>query len=192
MSILEIFLLAAALSMDAFAVAVASGCAVRSATLRQYVRVGGAFGLFQCLMPLAGWLLGSTVHRYIEAWDHWVAFGLLAWVGGNMVVQGVRGLRRGAESDACPRVDPTAGRNLWLLAVATSIDAFAVGLSLALTNTGILFPAVVIGVVCAAISAGGIHIGATLSRLRVVNRFAELLGGLALWGSGLNILRQSL
>ena len=61
MSILEIFLLAAALSMDAFAVAVASGCAVRSATLRQYVRVGGAFGLFQCLMPLAGWLLGSTV-----------------------------------------------------------------------------------------------------------------------------------
>ena len=140
MTILEIFLLAVALSMDAFAVAVASGCAVRTISLRQYLRVGGAFGLFQCLMPLGGWLLGSTVHRYIEAWDHWVAFGLLAWVGGNMLLQGIRGLRRGSESDACPRVDPTAGRNLWLLAVATSIDAFAVGLSLALTNTGIVFP----------------------------------------------------
>lgn len=192
MSVPEIFLLAVALSMDAFAVAVASGCAVRSVTLRHYARVSGAFGLFQCLMPLAGWLLGSTVHQYIKAWDHWVAFGLLAWVGGNMLVQGVRGLRRGAGSDACPRVDPTAGQNLWLLAVATSIDAFAVGLSLALTDTGIIVPALVIGIVCVVLSAGGVHIGATLSQLRVINRFAELLGGLALWGIGLNILRQSL
>ena len=192
MSVAEIFLLAIALSMDAFAVAVASGCAARAAALRQYARVGGAFGLFQCLMPLAGWLLGRTVHRYVEAWDHWVAFGLLAWVGGAMLLQGIRGLRRGGESDVCPRVDPTAGRNLWLLAVATSIDAFAVGLSLAFTNTGIVVPALIIGLVCAAISAGGLHLGATLSRLRVINRFAELLGGLALWGIGLNILRQSL
>lgn len=192
MTILEIFLLAVALSMDAFAVAVASGCSVRTVSLRQYLRVGGAFGLFQCLMPLGGWILGSTVHRYIEAWDHWLAFGLLAWVGGNMLLQGIRGLRRGSESDACPRVDPTAGRNLWLLAVATSVDAFAVGLSLALTNTGIVFPALVIGIVCAAISAGGVHLGATLSRLRIINRFSEILGGLALLGIGLNILRQSL
>ena len=184
--------MAVALSMDAFAVAVASGCSVRTVSLRQYLRVGGAFGLFQCLMPLGGWILGSTVHRYIEAWDHWLAFGLLAWVGGNMLLQGIRGLRRGSESDACPRVDPTAGRNLWLLAVATSIDAFAVGLSLALTNTGIVFPALVIGIVCAAISAGGVHLGATLSRLRIINRFSEILGGLALLGIGLNILRQSL
>lgn len=192
MSILEILLLAVALSMDAFAVAVASGCASRTRSLRHYARVGGAFGLFQCLMPLAGWLLGGAVHGYIEAWDHWIAFGLLAWVGGNMAAQGVRGLRQGAESDACPRVDPTAGRNLWILAVATSIDAFAVGLSLALTSTGIVLPALIIGVVCAAISAGGVHLGSTLSRLRVVNRFSELLGGLALLGIGVNILRQSL
>ena len=76
--------------------------------------------------------------------------------------------------------------------MATSIDAFAVGLSLALTSTGIVVPALVIGIVCAAISAAGVHLGATLSQLRVVNRFSELLGGLALWGIGLNILRQSL
>lgn len=192
MSVVEILLLAVALSMDAFAVAVASGCASRAVAPRQYARVGGAFGLFQCLMPLAGWLLGRSVHRYVEAWDHWVAFGLLAWVGGAMLLQGVRGLRRGGESDACPRVDPTAGRNLWLLAVATSIDAFAVGLSLAFTDTGIAVPALIIGVVCAALSAAGLHLGATLSRLRMINRFSELLGGLALWGIGLNILRQSL
>ena len=83
-------------------------------------------------------------------------------------------------------------KELFLMAVATSIDAFAVGLSLALTNTGIVFPALVIGIVCAAISAGGVHLGATLSRLRIINRFSEILGGLALLGIGLNILRQSL
>lgn len=192
MSVLEILVLAVALSMDAFAVAVASGCAGGCLSWRHYLRVGGAFGLFQCLMPLAGWMLGSTVHKYIEAWDHWVAFALLAWVGGNMLVQGIRGLRQGTESDACPRVDPAAGRNLWLLAVATSIDAFAVGLSLALTNTGIVVPALVIGIVCAAISAAGVHIGASLSRLRVINRFSELLGGVALLCIGCNILRQGL
>ena len=85
MSLLAVLLLAVALSLDAFAVAVASGCALRPIRWEHYCRVGGAFGFFQFFMPVLGWLLGQSVHSYIEAWDHWIAFVLLAWVGGNML-----------------------------------------------------------------------------------------------------------
>ena len=130
MSFFTVFLLAVALSMDAFAVALASGCAIREIRLRQYVRVSAAFGFFQFFMPVLGWFLGQSVHHFIEAWDHWLAFVLLAWIGGNMLRSGIGGLRK-AEPVACPRSDPTAGWNLLLLAVATSIDALAVGVSFA-------------------------------------------------------------
>ena len=81
MSFFTVFLLAVALSMDAFAVALASGCAIREVRLRQYVRVSAAFGFFQFFMPVLGWFLGQSVHHFIEAWDHWLAFVLLAWIG---------------------------------------------------------------------------------------------------------------
>ncbi|MBR2609919.1 manganese efflux pump MntP family protein, partial [Desulfovibrio sp.] len=133
MSFFTVFLLAVALSMDAFAVALASGCAIREVRLRQYVRVSVAFGFFQFFMPVLGWFLGQLVHHFIEAWDHWLAFVLLAWIGGNMLLSGIGGLRQG-EPVSCPQSDPTAGWNLLLLAVATSIDALAVGLTFAMTN----------------------------------------------------------
>lgn len=134
MSFFTVFLLAVALSMDAFAVALASGCAIREVRLRQYVRVSAAFGFFQFFMPVLGWFLGQSVHHFIEAWDHWLAFVLLAWIGGNMLRSGIGGLRKN-EPVSCPQSDPTAGWNLLLLAVATSIDALAVGLTFAMTNT---------------------------------------------------------
>ena len=156
MSFFTVFLLAVALSMDAFAVALASGCAIREVRLRQYVRVSAAFGFFQFFMPVLGWFLGQSVHHFIEAWDHWlplagwllgsqfarhvtkmapwIAFVLLAWIGGNMLRSGIGGLRKN-EPVSCPQSDPTAGWNLLLLAVATSIDALAVGLTFAMTNT---------------------------------------------------------
>ena len=134
MSFFTVFLLAVALSMDAFAVALASGCAIREVRLRQYVRVSAAFGFFQFFMPVLGWFLGQSVHHFIEAWDHWLAFVLLAWIGGNMLRSGIGGLCKN-EPVSCPQSDPTAGWNLLLLAVATSIDALAVGLTFAMTNT---------------------------------------------------------
>ena len=178
MSFFTVFLLAVALSMDAFAVALASGCAIREVRLRQYVRVSAAFGFFQFFMPVLGWFLGQSVHHFIEAWDHWLAFVLLAWIGGNMLRSG-------------PQSDPTAGWNLLLLAVATSIDALAVGLTFAMTNTNAFLPSCLIGVVCAAISACGLFLGKKLSSLPMLNGWAEVLGGVVLLCIGLNILHES-
>lgn len=190
MSFITVFLLAVALSLDAFAVAVASGCAIREVRPRQYVRVSAAFGFFQFFMPLLGWFLGQSVHRFIEAWDHWLAFALLAWIGGNMLRSGISGLQKD-EPAACPRSDPTRGWNLLLLAVATSIDALAVGLTFAMTGTSALAPSCLIGVVCAAISACGLFLGRKLAALPMLNGWAEVLGGAALLGIGLNILHES-
>ncbi|HJA79910.1 MAG TPA: manganese efflux pump MntP family protein [Candidatus Desulfovibrio intestinavium] len=192
MSLLAVILLAVALSLDAFAVAVASGCALRPIRREHYARIGGAFGFFQFFMPVLGWLLGQSVHRYIAAWDHWVAFALLAWVGGNML--------RGAWKDfhhhggeAAPMENAAASLSwgtLLVLAVATSIDALAVGLTLAMTDTPILRPAVIIGLTCAAISAAGLHLGRVLAGMAVLQRWAGLAGGLALLAIGFRVLWQ--
>ena len=130
MTIFAVFLLAVALSMDAFAVAVVSGCALQRPRIRHYVRLSAAFGFFQFAMPVIGWWLGVSVREYMEAWDHWIAFVLLAWIGGKMALSGLRALKS-RDSCARPSVDPTAGRNLVVLGVATSIDALAIGITFA-------------------------------------------------------------
>ena len=190
MSFFTVFLLAVALSMDAFAVALASGCAIREVRLRQYVRVSAAFGFFQFFMPVLGWFLGQSVHHFIEAWDHWLAFVLLAWIGGNMLRSGIGGLRKN-EPVSCPQSDPTAGWNLLLLAVATSIDALAVGVSMAfLQHVNILWAALVIGGVAFAFSLAGGLLGRRLGCL--FQKRAELAGGLVLIGIGFKILGEHL
>lgn len=190
MSFFTVFLLAVALSMDAFAVALASGCAIREVRLRQYVRVSVAFGFFQFFMPVLGWFLGQSVHHFIEAWDHWLAFVLLAWIGGNMLRSGIGGLRKN-EPVSCPQSDPTAGWNLLLLAVATSIDALAVGVSMAfLQHVNILWAALVIGGVAFAFSLAGGLLGRRLGCL--FQKRAELAGGLVLIGIGFKILGEHL
>ncbi|WP_297215831.1 manganese efflux pump MntP family protein [uncultured Desulfovibrio sp.] len=193
MSFLTVFLLAVALSLDAFTVAVASGCALRDVQMRHYLRVGGAFGFFQFAMPVLGWMLGQSVHQYIAAWDHWVAFVLLAWVGGNMLYGAWKDFRHGdTDAEDChgDGSDPTAWRNLLVLGVATSIDALAVGLTFAMTDTPVLWPSLVIGGVCFVISAVGLHLGRLLAGLAVLQRWAGLLGGLVLLGIGLRVLWQ--
>ena len=120
MSFYAVLLLAVALSMDAFAVALASGCALRAPLPRHYFRISAAFGFFQFAMPVVGWYLGVTVRSYIEDWDHWIAFGLLGWIGGKMVLSGFSALRARA-SCPCPSVDPAAGRNLLVLSVAPAL-----------------------------------------------------------------------
>ena len=172
---------AVALAMDAFAVAVVTGLTLVPLRTKTVVRMAFSFGLFQALMPVAGWAAGSAVHRYVASWDHWVAFGLLAFVGAKMVLAGFRG------SDAVRGThDPTVGWNLFLLSVATSVDALAVGLSLAMLESGILVPALVIGVVTAGLTAIGMVLGRRVGALW--GRRVEVLGGLVLVAIGIRIV----
>jgi putative Mn2+ efflux pump MntP len=171
--------------MDAFAVAIAAGTVLGKVSGRQTFRLSFHFGLFQFLMPVIGWLAGLSVERYLYGYDHWLAFGLLGAIGGKMIHEAIR--RNGDERSAS---DPTRGASLVLLSVATSVDALAVGLSLGVLRVRIWYPAVVIGLVAAALTAAGMHLGRPLgSRL---GRKMEIVGGLVLIGIGLKILFQHL
>jgi manganese efflux pump family protein len=179
---LSLLVLACALAMDAFAVAMVTGLTLQPMTRRHVFRLAFHFGLFQALMPILGWLAGSAVHRYIEAFDHWVAFGLLAVVGGNMI----RGAMKGEDAPKDSARDPTSGWNLLLLSVATSIDALAVGLTLAMVGSAIAIPAIVIGTVAAAFTTIGMMLGRRIGALW--GKRVEVLGGLVLLAIGIKIV----
>lgn len=186
MSFSEVFAIAVGLAMDAFAVAIATTVSLGRVTGRQLFRFSWHFGLFQAMMPVAGWAIGQTVAAYIAAFGPWLAFGLLAWVGGKAIVAALRG---GSERPAAAS-DPTRGASLVILSVATSIDAFAVGLSFAFLNVTIWWPAFVIGIVAGVITLSGMLLGSRLgSRL---GRHVEVLGGLILIGIGAKILVEHL
>ncbi len=180
---LQILLIALSLAMDAFAVSVSTGIAVPGFGLRQAARIGLWCGAFQFLMPLAGWFLGSSVRVYIAAVDHWIAFGLLALIGGNMVREGLSGEDETAVSDL-------SVRRLFLLALATSIDALAVGVSLAFVAVDIVLAAAVIGVVAFVLALAGGLLGRRLGTL--FQRRATVLGGVVLITIGLKILLEHL
>jgi putative Mn2+ efflux pump MntP len=179
---LSLLALACALAMDAFAVAIVTGLTVSPLTRRHVFRMAFHFGLFQALMPVAGWLAGNAVHRHIAAFDHWIAFGLLAFVGGRMVW----GALGAAHGERLSSGDPTSGWALVLLSLATSIDALAVGLSLAMLGSRIVVPAVVIGVVAAAFTALGMALGRRIGS--IWGQRVEVIGGLILLGIGVRIL----
>jgi len=176
--------LAVALALDAFAVAVAAGISLGRASGRQTFRLAFHFGLFQFLMPLAGWAVGAEAGRLLEAVDHWIALALLAAVGGRMILGSLRA------EDTRPRRDPTRGWSLVLLSVATSLDALAVGLSLGLLGTPIWYPAAVIGAVCCALTAAGLHVGRPVAAR--LGRRLEAAGGAVLILVGLRILLSHL
>lgn len=181
---LQIFLIALSLAMDAFAVSVSTGIAVPGFGPRQAARIGAWCGFFQFAMPLAGWFLGSSVKTYIEAVDHWIAFGLLALIGGNMIWEALKGEAEEAVTDL-------GVRRLFLLALATSIDALAVGVTLAFdSSVNILLSAAVIGVVAFLIAMLGGLLGRKLGQL--FQRRATLLGGVVLVGIGAKILLEHL
>ena len=145
-------------------------------------RLAFHFGLFQALMPTIGWAAGKAVHGYIAPFDHWVAFGLLVFVGGKMVWGAVRG----EGDDGAGANDQTSGWALVLLSVATSIDALAVGLSLAMIGSTIVLAAVVIGLVAAAFTATGMVLGRRIGALW--GKRVEVFGGLILIGIGVRIV----
>ena len=184
MSLLALFLVAVGLSMDALAVAMASGLAVRRMRVRQALRMALFFGLFQALMPMIGWLAGLTLRTFIARWDHWVAFGLLVFIGGKMIVESFR-LR-----DTTRAAGPISLSMLLLLSVATSIDALAVGLSLSLLQVLIVSPALLIGAVTFLLSLLGGLIGSRVGHC-CGNRI-EALGSLILIGIGVKILLDHL
>ena len=181
MNLLTLLGIAVGLAMDAFAVAIGIGLNARQVSPRMTVRLAWHFGLFQALMPIVGWLAGLSVERWISGVDHWVAFALLAAIGGHMIYEALYG-------DAAARAakDPTRGASLVVLSVATSIDALAVGLSLALLGVEIWYPAVVIGVVAFAFTAVGLHLGRRFGAL--FGRRMEVLGGVILIAIGVRIL----
>ncbi len=183
MTILELLAVAMALAMDALAVSIATGCRLRMVSLRQAFRLSWHFGLFQALMPVAGWFMGQSVYSLAAQWSHWIAFALLAIIGLRMLKEAY------SQEDAeCGMADPTKGLSLVMLSVATSIDALAVGASLAMLNISIWFPACIIGVVCFAFSAAGVYLGRMLSHSSKFSRYAEVAGGLTLLAIGCNIL----
>lgn len=170
------------LAMDAFSVAVATGLALETVTHRQSFRLSFHFGLFQFLMPVAGWLAGAAVESYFSTYGYWFAFAILAYVGGKMVKDSF------GDDGETVRGDPTRGLSLIFLSIATSIDAFAVGLGLALIGTPVLEASIVIGVVAAAMTFIGLRLGKPIGSL--LGRRMETFGGLVLIAIGVKIVLE--
>jgi manganese efflux pump family protein len=184
MNTLNLIGIAIGLAMDAFAVSIAVGIILPRVTLQNSCRLAFHFGFFQAIMPIIGWLAGSNISDTLAAWDHWIAFGLLSTIGGKMVYDGIKG-----EAAKLPS-DPTHGLLLITLSIATSIDALAVGLSMGLLGVSVWIPAIVIGLVAAAMSVIGISLGKRLGTK--VDRWAYLIGGGVLIFIGLRILLTDL
>jgi putative Mn2+ efflux pump MntP len=188
---IETLLIALSLSMDAFAVSVSSAACTKNLKKRYMIRAAFAFGLFQFLMPLAGWFLGYTFSGLIKSFDHWIALALLVFVGGKMLVEVYEEWKESPNA-ACPtgeeekKLDITSKRIVLLLAVATSIDALAVGMSFSLIGQPALQPSAVIGIVTFLVCVAGFFFGKKIGI--VLGRYAQIAGGIVLIGIGIRIL----
>ena len=183
MSLMELFLIAVGLSMDAFAVSVCKGLSVRKATVKHALCVGLYFGGFQALMPLIGYLLGTQFESFINSVDHWIAFVLLSFIGGNMIREAL-----GREEEKLD--DSFSFRTMMTLAVATSIDALAMGVTFALLRVDIVPAVLLIGATTFVLSAVGLKVGNVFGAKYKAR--AELFGGVVLVLMGLKILLEHL
>ena len=183
MGLIELFLIAVGLSMDAFAVSVCKGLAMPKCTFKKAAIVGLWFGGFQALMPAIGYILGAQFQEAIASIDHWIAFVLLALIGGNMIHEALDNDEE--EADASLNVKP-----MFLLAVATSIDALAIGITFAFLKVNIIPAVCFIGIVTFIISFAGVKIGNVFGA-RYKNK-AEIVGGIILILLGLKILLEHL
>ncbi|MCR5196262.1 MAG: manganese efflux pump MntP family protein [Pseudobutyrivibrio sp.] len=187
MSILDIFFIGVGLSMDAFAVAICKGLAMRKVNKKQMFVIALFFGGFQALMPFIGWILGSTFAKKIVEYDHWIAFFLLLYIGGKMVCDAIREWK---EVDVIEEMDPPLDiKELVLLAIATSIDALACGVTFSFIKDFNIYRAIsIIGVTTFVISLGGVYVGNIFG-----DRFkakAQLVGGTILIIIGTKILLE--
>ena len=180
MSLITIIILAVGLGVDAFSVAIGIGAANDKKSWAPVLRLAAAFGIFQFAMPIIGCLAGLTVVEIIASFDHWIAFALLALIGGKMIWGGFE-----KESNE-EKADQTRGWPLLLLSIATSIDALAVGFSFSILKVPVVFPAVVIGAVCFLMTVAGMIFGNVLAR--IFGKKVEIFGGLVLIAIGIKIL----
>lgn len=183
-----LLLMGAGLSMDAFAVSICKGLSMRKVNKKQCLVIGLFFGGFQALMPFIGWVLGSQFEQYITSIDHWIAFILLGFIGGKMVVEAIR------EKDEAVEVGKMDSlldlKEMFILAIATSIDALAVGITFAFLQVPIVEAVSIIGITTFVISVIGVYVGNFFG-----NRYkkkAELAGGIILILIGLKILLEHL
>lgn len=184
MDIITIFFIAVGLAMDAFAVSIASGLTMEKLRIRYAIRIAFFFGAFQAFMPIIGFMAGLSIRDYICHIDHWIAFGLLAFIGSKMIYESV--FLDGDDK----KMDPNDVKMLLVLSVATSIDALAVGISLSLLKVDIFLPALIIGVVTFILSYLGVLIGKSMGHL--FEKKIEVIGGLVLIGIGIRILIEHL
>ena len=184
MRFFDIIVIAVGLAMDACAVTLGCAASGQARGPRAAFRLSFHFGLFQFIMPVVGWAVGTEIARLASTWDHWIACGLLAFVGLRMIHSGLHpDLQRSPD-------DPSRGLKLMMLAVATSIDALAVGLSLALLRVSIWYPSAIIGVVTFAISIAGFQFGTKLGAS--FGKRMEIVGGAILILIGLRIVASHL
>ena len=186
MGLIEIFILAVSLSMDAFAVSICKGLAMGKVKAKNAVTVGLYFGVFQALMPTIGYLLGIGFRDAIEDYDHWIAFGLLAFLGAKMLVDALK-KDDGNENDADASLNV---KEMLLLAVATSIDALAAGISLAFLKVNITTSAIFIGIITFTLSTAGVYVGGKFGEK--YKKAAGIIGGAALIILGAKILVEHL
>lgn len=185
MSFIELFLIAVSLAMDAFAVSVSNGLILPNVKKRNAVTFGLYFGLFQFFMPIIGYFLGNKLTKYVQQFDHWIAFTLLGIIGFNMIKESFSE----DEEDAPKEKEILKVKNMTMLAIATSIDALAVGVTFAfIGNMNIVFACSVIGIVAFILSYAGLMIGKKIGPF--FKTYAERIGGLVLVGMGIKILVQ--
>ena len=184
MHLFDIIVMAIGLAMDASAVSMAAAACGYAQDRRAVFRLAFHFGLFQFMMPVIGWLLGTGFVSYVRAVDHWIAFALLAFVGGRMVREGL------ADNKECLHRDPSKGVTMVMLSFATSIDALVIGLGLAVMDVTIWYPSALIGIITCAMSVAAICIGKRVGT--ALGSRMEIVGGIILIGLGLRILIPAL
>jgi putative Mn2+ efflux pump MntP len=180
MDIATMVLISIGLAMDAFAVSLGIGTAGQVADRHGKIRLASHFGIFQSGMTALGWLTGSTIIHVVEKFDHWIAFILLGYIGFNLIRSGF------SDEGKAFQQDPSTGRTLVVLSVATSIDAFAVGLTIALIHVPILITILLIGIITLGLSMIGLFAGCCLGT--AFGKRMEILGGLILIGIGIRIV----
>lgn len=180
MTLITIILLAVALGMDAFAVSIASGIAIKDLRIKHSLIIASWFGFFQAIMPLLGWLGGVKLQRYIEHVDHWIVFGMLLFIGCKMIYEAFK--IESVEN----RTNPMDIEVLFALSIATSIDAFAAGVSFALLDVSVVAPVLIIGVITFIMSFTGVWIGNRGTHF--FEKKMEVAAGVVLIGIGVKVL----
>ena len=192
MGFISIFMTGIGLSMDAFAVSLAKGICLKEDELKYSLRVSLFFGGFQALMPLLGWWVGRYFESYIKSFDHWIAFILLGIIGGKMLIEAIKELNSSKDGDIkaeCER-DEFSYKKLTVLAIATSIDALAVGVSFAFLSVSIIPSITIIGITTFVLSFFAVFLGKKLGEY--MQSYAEIIGGIILIAIGIKILFEHL